>query len=131
MAGPMATRRSNFSASSCPRRRNSRINRKTEGGNNARSHSASLSALTLLRENPPRARPQGPELAIGRNSSVDAAPKTDADDGRLPAHAYSPDRSRVLLRHAAHPEGDRGFGWQGRALPAGTARHRQGVRLVD
>src|ERR1700709_1607996 len=110
--------------------RRRRQNQET-GGKDARDDPASLSTVSVLGEDSPRARPQGVELALGRDSGLDAASKTDADDRRLSPDADSANRRGILLRYPSDPARHRAAWFVEQSLSGGPGRNGERAVLVD
>src|ERR1700736_5683855 len=101
------------------------------GGNDARDDPASLSTVSVLGEDSPCAWAQGVELALGRDSSLDAAPEADADDRRLSPDADPASRRGILLRSPFDPPCHRGAWFVKEPLSSGPGRNGEGPLLVD
>src|SRR6202165_5729652 len=101
------------------------------GGKDARDHTASLPTVSVLGKDSPSARPQGVELALGRDSGLDAASQADADDRRLSPGADPPSRRGILLRYPSDPACPRGAWFVKEPLSNGPGRNGEGPLLVD
>src|SRR6202163_2759867 len=113
-----------------PVRRRCRQNEE-RGGKDVRDDPASLSTVSVLGEDSPRARPQGVELALGRDSGLDAAPEADPDDRRLSPDADPANRRGILLRYSSNPECHRGAWFVKEPLSSAPGRNGESPLLVD
>src|SRR6266852_5650351 len=113
------------------RRHNEGSGTRIEGEKDARDDPASLSTVSVLGEDSPRARPQGGELALGRDSGLDAASEADADDRRLSPDADPSTRRGILLRYPSDPAGHRGAWFVKEPLSSAPRRNDEGPLLVD
>src|ERR1700738_2732345 len=102
-----------------------------EEDKDARDDPASLSTVSVLGEDSPRARPQGVELALGRDSGLDAASEADADDRRLSPDADPTNWRGTLLLSPSDPACHRGAWFVKEPLSSAPRRNGEGPLLLD